>query len=304
MQSCLRHRFDMSLEPRNRVVLWEVFGRRGGAKRPRQLRRAVSPTHVHDSRDSEESMTASRWADTDDDKAADIQRKREKEEKKRAKAEKAQQEEDERSRLAKEQAQQQADDRPTKKQKLTLDASESSFPAPVASRRLLRHQAPGWYPSRHVDNFERLNHIEEGSYGWVSRAKETATGEVVALKKLKMDGSDASGFPVTGLREIQCLKACRHRHIVDLREVVVGDGLEEYVLLCLPKEPVAVLTRRSVFLVMEFLEHDLKTLQEEMQEPFLASEIKTLMLQLTSAVDYLHDHWILHVSRPRAPNEP
>jgi hypothetical protein len=52
---------------------------------------------------------------------------------------------------------------------------------------------------------------------------------------------------------------------------------------------------RSVFLVMEFLEHDLKTLQDEMAEPFLPSEIKTLLLQLTSAVDYLHDHWILHV---------
>ena len=46
---------------------------------------------------------------------------------------------------------------------------------------------------------------------------------------------------------------------------------------------------------MEFLEHDLKTLQEEMQEPFLLSETKTLLLQLSSAVDYLHDHWILHV---------
>lgn len=51
-----------------------------------------------------------------------------------------------------------------------------------------------------------------------------------------------------------------------------------------------------VFLVMEFLEHDLKTLQEDMQEPFLPSEIKTLMMQLTSAVGYLHNHWILHVS--------
>lgn len=46
---------------------------------------------------------------------------------------------------------------------------------------------------------------------------------------------------------------------------------------------------------MEFLEHDLKTLQEDMQEPFMPSEIKTLMLQLCSAVEYLHDHWILHV---------
>ena len=45
---------------------------------------------------------------------------------------------------------------------------------------------------------------------------------------------------------------------------------------------------------MDFLEHDLKTLQEDMQEPFLPSEIKTLLLQLTSAVQYLHDNWILH----------
>ncbi|KAL8823627.1 MAG: hypothetical protein Q9191_005692, partial [Dirinaria sp. TL-2023a] len=45
---------------------------------------------------------------------------------------------------------------------------------------------------------------------------------------------------------------------------------------------------------MDFLEHDLKTLQEDMQEPFLPSETKTLLLQLTSAVQYLHDNWILH----------
>lgn len=45
---------------------------------------------------------------------------------------------------------------------------------------------------------------------------------------------------------------------------------------------------------MDFLEHDLKTLQEDMLEPFLPSEIKTLLLQLTSAVEHLHSNWILH----------
>jgi cell division cycle 2-like protein len=54
-----------------------------------------------------------------------------------------------------------------------------------------------------------------------------------------------------------------------------------------------------VFLVMDFLEHDLKTLQEQMIEPFLPSEVKTLMLQITSGVQYLHDNWILHVRRLR-----
>ncbi|KAF2144936.1 uncharacterized protein K452DRAFT_305892 [Aplosporella prunicola CBS 121167] len=215
----------------------------------------------------------SRWADDEDDAAADAQRKREKEEKKRAKAEKQRKADD--ARKAQEAA---AAARPAKRRKLSDDeeADEGQEKKPPGqARKLLRFAAPEWGPSRRVDNYERLNHIEEGSYGWVSRARDMATGEVVALKKLKMDNLN-DGFPVTALREIQTLTEARHRHVVGLREVVVGDALND------------------VFLVMDFVEHDLKTLQEDMAEPFLPSEVKTLMLQLTSAVSYLHDHWILH----------
>ncbi len=213
----------------------------------------------------------SRWADKEEDKAA---RKREKEEKKRAKQRKLEDAEARRKAEEEAAAARIADhgdhderDRPAKRRKLS---PESEKP-----RELLRFAAPGWGPCRHVSNFERLNHIEEGSYGSVSRARETATAEVVALKKLKMD-NQSDGFPVTALREIQTLQGARHRHIVELREVVVGDTLDD------------------VFLVMEFLEHDLKTLQEDMDDPFLPSEVKTLMLQITSAVEFLHDNWILH----------
>lgn len=45
---------------------------------------------------------------------------------------------------------------------------------------------------------------------------------------------------------------------------------------------------------MDFIEHDLKTLSEDMPEPFLLSETKTLLLQLLSATNHLHSHWILH----------
>ena len=45
---------------------------------------------------------------------------------------------------------------------------------------------------------------------------------------------------------------------------------------------------------MDFIEHDLKSLMEDMQVPFLQSEIKTIMLQLLSAVAMLHDNWIIH----------
>lgn len=45
---------------------------------------------------------------------------------------------------------------------------------------------------------------------------------------------------------------------------------------------------------MDFIEHDLKTLLSTMPTPFLASEIKTLMLQLLSALALCHDNWIIH----------
>jgi len=54
----------------------------------------------------------------------------------------------------------------------------------------------------------------------------------------------------------------------------------------------AVLYR--VFIVMDFIEHDLKGLMQDMRSPFLQSEIKTLMLQLLSAVALMHDNWIIH----------
>jgi cell division cycle 2-like protein len=52
--------------------------------------------------------------------------------------------------------------------------------------------------------------------------------------------------------------------------------------------------------VMPFIEHDLKTLLETMPHPFLQSEVKTLMMQLLSAVAHCHSNWIVgHVLRLR-----
>ncbi|KAI5286862.1 hypothetical protein KEM54_006449 [Ascosphaera aggregata] len=140
---------------------------------------------------------------------------------------------------------------------------------------LLRFPVIDWTPCRHVDNFESLNRIEEGSYGFVTRAKDKNSGAIVALKKLKMDDS-GDGFPVTGLREIQTLFESRHENILNLQEIAVGNSLDD------------------VYLVMDFIEHDLKILLEDMQEPFLPSEVKTILRQIIAGTDYLHSHWIMH----------
>ena len=178
-------------------------------------------------------QSKSRWADDDENEALDARRKHEKELKKMAKAEKLGVQDTLRSQTAENAIEDAAPTheainansaRPFKRQRLSTGPDASWKELPPA--KLLRLPTPEWGPCRHVDNFEKLNHIEEGSYGWVSRARETATGEIVALKKLKMDNA-TDGFPVTGLREIQTLMASRHTNIVALREVVMGDKLDE-----------------------------------------------------------------------------
>lgn len=49
----------------------------------------------------------------------------------------------------------------------------------------------------------------------------------MALKKVRMD-VEKDGLPLSGLREIQVLMACRHENIVQLKEVLVGRSLERY----------------------------------------------------------------------------
>ena len=116
-------------------------------------------------------------------------------------------------------------DRPLKRLK-TSDGTRQPGDSAAEEPILLSFPTRRLGACRNVEEYDRLNEIEEGSYGLVSRARERATGTVVALKKLKMDYAN-DGFPVTGLREIQTLMASRHPHIVRLREVVVGSTLKE-----------------------------------------------------------------------------
>ncbi|CCC11497.1 hypothetical protein SMACR_02155 [Sordaria macrospora] len=243
----------------------------------------------------------SRWADSAEDAALEAQLKKEKEEKKRLKAEKARKaaEAEKKKREAeaaaaaqRRQQHQTGDDDddangpPAKRRRLSpdRDAPPPSQAASTASSsndssKLLRFEGGRFGKCRSVENYDKLNDIEEGAYGWVARAREIETGKVVALKRLKIDPKDRSGLPVTGLREIQILKDCSHRNIVKLKEVVVGDDTSKI---------------ENIFIVLEFLEHDLKSILEDMPEPFLASEVKTLLLQLCSGIAYLHSHYILH----------
>jgi cell division cycle 2-like len=116
--------------------------------------------------------------------------------------------------------------RPAKRQRTSAEPESRNAQNAEGESKILTFPAARFARCRDVEEYELLNNIEEGSYGMVSRARSRATGEIVALKRLKMDHA-ADGFPVTGLREIQTLMASHHENIVKLVEVVTSTDLKE-----------------------------------------------------------------------------
>lgn len=88
-----------------------------------------------------------------------------------------------------------------------------------------------------VRNYKRLEKIGEGTYGVVYKAIFKPTQQLVALKKIKLEG-ETEGVPATSVREICTLKELNHPNVVELIDVI--------------------LEKTRVYLVFEFLYCDLR----------------------------------------------
>ena len=99
--------------------------------------------------------------------------------------------------------------------------------------------------------YDCLNQVGEGTFGQVWKARNTSTGVVVALKKIRME-AERDGFPVTAMREIKLLQSLRHDNIVSLYEMMVSNG-ESYRIstrLCIDRSRQAPSSWRSSTWIM------------------------------------------------------
>lgn len=122
--------------------------------------------------------------------------------------------------------------------------------------------------------YQRLERIGKGTYGVVYKAKDNATGKLVALKKIILQNDD-EGVPATSIREIALLKeVSQHRNVVQLLEVINEN--------------------QKLFLAFEFLDKDLKAYMNSVQGPLDPDLIKSYLYQLVLGINFCHMHRVLH----------
>ncbi|RNF18814.1 protein kinase [Trypanosoma conorhini] len=127
-----------------------------------------------------------------------------------------------------------------------------------------------------VNRLRCLEKLGEGTYGVVFKAKENATGHIVALKRMMISGED-EGVPATAIREVCLLKELKHDNIVALRDVLF--------------EP------PKVTLIFEYCEYDLKKYMERhpcRTTAAVLQEARQIMKQVLLGLRYMHRRHVVH----------
>ena len=121
--------------------------------------------------------------------------------------------------------------------------------------------------------YRKVEKIGEGTYGVVYKAVDTRSGELVAMKKIRIEEDD-EGVPSTAIREIAFLKELRHPNVVTLKEVLHFD--------------------QKLHLVFEYVDQDLRRHLEDQGGPLPPNLVRSYLHQILTGLLYCHTHRVLH----------
>ena len=124
-----------------------------------------------------------------------------------------------------------------------------------------------------LEKYQKLDKVGEGTYGVVYKCQNKETKKYVALKKIRLENED-EGMPSTAIREISILKQLHHPNIVNLLDLIHGE--------------------KKLYLVFEFLDHDLKKYLNLNGSPLSPQLVKSYLYQILLAIKYCHSKRILH----------
>ncbi|GAV72039.1 Pkinase domain-containing protein [Cephalotus follicularis] len=144
------------------------------------------------------------------------------------------------------------------------------------------------------DKYEKLEKVGEGTYGKVYKAKDKLSGQLVALKKTRLE-MDEEGVPPTALREVSLLQMLSQSlYVVRLLSVEHVEAPSS------SKTTTSTTTPKSnLYLVFEYLDTDLKKFIDSHRKgpnprPLPPPLIQSFLYQLCKGVAHCHSHGVLH----------
>ncbi|XP_018483225.2 probable serine/threonine-protein kinase At1g09600 isoform X2 [Raphanus sativus] len=132
----------------------------------------------------------------------------------------------------------------------------------------------GWIP-RKADSFERMEKIGQGTYSSVYKARDLETNQIVALKKVRFANMDPESVRFMA-REIIILRRLDHPNVMKLQGLITSKA------------------SGSMYLVFEYMAHDLSGLASTPGVNFSEAQIKCYMKQLLRGLEHCHTRGVLH----------
>ncbi|KAJ3154858.1 serine/threonine protein kinase, CMGC, CDC2/CDK sub [Geranomyces michiganensis] len=157
-----------------------------------------------------------------------------------------------------------------------------------------------------IEEFQNNERIGQGTFGEVTIATHIATDRKVALKRIIVhkekegvrdiwyeqrtwiaSSKSLLQLPITSIREIQILKAMRHRNVIAFEGMAFGKPNsknaedDQY-------EP------GTLYMVFPYMSHDLFGLLKNPQITLQPAQIKSYAKQLLEGLSYLHGNDLLH----------
>ena len=120
------------------------------------------------------------------------------------------------------------------------------------------------------EQYDLLSEVGAGAYGRVIKARDKATGEIVAIKEIKPEFK-REGVPISVMREVRILRKFHHENIVSLKKVVRSDD--------------------TYYLVLEYCDHDMSRI---IGNGLPASQVKSLFVQLLLSLQLIHSSRFVH----------
>ncbi|KAF5916539.1 hypothetical protein HPG69_005334 [Diceros bicornis minor] len=153
-------------------------------------------------------------------------------------------------------------------QKLQLESPD--LPKPLS--RMSRRASLSDIGFGKLETYVKLDKLGEGTYATVFKGRSKLTENLVALKEIRLEHEE--GAPCTAIREVSLLKNLKHANIVTLHDLIH--------------------TERSLTLVFEYLDSDLKQYLDHCGNLMSMHNVKIFMFQLLRGLAYCHRRKILH----------